>query len=403
MTRALLVAGLGVVLTACAVEVPRVPVDRFASGDVAGVAAVMEQALVDGAPENEALIRNVLGECELLRGDIDAAHRQFDVAGRIMGNWSTSGGEEFAAIVGSEGSKTYKGDPYEKGMNAFYLALTFLWRGEPDNARAALKRGILADGEVADEKYQADNPLLFWMAGRMSVLMGLDADAESFFAEAQTADEFAGSHGSESDREHRVVGDPRRGNVVLLIECGLGPEKIATGQWGALARFRPVSFPAVTARVSVGGQELAPPAVLNDVYYQARTLGGTEMEGIREGKAVFKTTSLIAGTTLLRSAGKAEDKKTRTAVAATGGVLLLLGALTSTRADVRCWPTLPATVQVLCADLQPGSHDLVIEFLDPAGRPLPELRQEWTIDVPEGGESWFLFRSLPGLDRAIVS
>jgi hypothetical protein len=82
-----------------------------------------------------------------------------------------------------------------------------------------------------------------------------------------------------------------------------------------------------------------------------------------------------------------------------GGSLLLLGLLTSTSADVRHWPTLPSTVQVLTADVPPGTHQLRIEFLDSAGRPLHDLEQTWTVDVPERGESWYLFRSLPGLDR----
>ena len=73
-----------------------------------------------------------------------------------MGNWSTSGSETFAAIVGSESSKTWKGDPYEKAMNAYYTGLLFYIRGEPDNARASFKKGILADGESGDSPQQAE-------------------------------------------------------------------------------------------------------------------------------------------------------------------------------------------------------------------------------------------------------
>jgi hypothetical protein len=82
-----------------------------------------------------------------------------------------------------------------------------------------------------------------------------------------------------------------------------------------------------------------------------------------------------------------------------GGSLILLGLLTSTAADVRCWPTLPATVQVLTATVLPGPHELELEFLDVSGQALPDLRQTWSIDVPAASESYYLFRSLPGLDR----
>ena len=150
------------------------------------------------------------------------------------------------------------------------------------------------------------------------------------------------------------------------------------------------------------GQDVGRTAVVCDVDYQARTLGGTEMEGIRKGKAVFKTTALVAGETLLYvSMGQHDHSKAQTS-AIVGGGLIVLGLLTSTAADTRHWPTLPSTVQALCLDVQPGSHDLVLEFLDERGGVLPELRQEWTIDVAADTESYYLFRSLPGLDRLLT-
>lgn len=406
MLRRLFAHGFGLVLlTACAVRMPEVPMSAFVGGDIDTVRATLEDELQNGEPENLALVHNILGQCLLLQGDQDGAWRHFDIAGRMMGNWSVSGSEEFAAIVGSEGSKNYKGDPYEKGMNAFYLALCYLWRGEPDNARAALKRGILADAEVGDERYQADNAMLFWLAGRMSRLMGLDADADGYFAEARTAIEFAVAHGSEGAADMPTWHEPERGNLVLLLECGLGPEKFAAGRMGELARFRPGHHLAKTARVLLDGEPHGPNTVLCDVGYQARTLGGTEMEGIREGKAVFKTSALIAGDILLRGAaiGHVRNKnkdKVRTA-AIVGGGLILLGLLTQAEADIRHWPTLPATVEVLCLDVEPGPHELAIEFLDAQGRVLPTLRQQWSLDIPANSESYYLFRSLPGLDGHI--
>src|SRR5688572_1039486 len=184
---------------ACAVPMPDVPLHRFVEGDIAAVHGFAQQDLVDGYEENRALVYAVLAQCDLLMGRIDDARRNFEIAARLMGSWQVGGGEEFAAIVGSESSKTWRGDPYEKAMAAFYLGLCFLWNGEPDNARAAWKRGILADGEVGDEKYQADFALLFWLAGRASTLMGMPADADDFHREAKQANEFMLQHGSRGD------------------------------------------------------------------------------------------------------------------------------------------------------------------------------------------------------------
>ena len=84
-----------------------------------------------------------------------------------------------------------------------------------------------------------------------------------------------------------------------------------------------------------------------------------------------------------------------------GGALLLLGLLTSTAADVRHWATLPDTVQVLTLDVPPGDHDLHLAFFDRNGAHLGALDQDWKVSVPEGSESFYLFRSLPGLDRIV--
>ena len=255
------------------------------------------------------------------------------------------------------------------------------------------------NAEVGDEKYQADNALLFWMAGRMSTLMGSPSDAADFFAEAATANTFAIEHGAHGEKENPVLAAPQAGNLVLLIECGMGPEKYADGHQDSIARFRPQPHPAERARATIDGRDLGASSLLLDVDYQARTLGGTAMEGIRQGKAVFKTASTAAGIVLLHQASKDDGDSARTQ-AIVGGGLLLAGLLTSTAADARHWPTLPATVQVIAADVAPGKHVVDVEFLDASGQSIPALRQRKEIEVPATGESWQLLRSLPRVTPA---
>lgn len=386
-------AAVSLLAAGCAVSQPDIPMRAFVDGRLDAVADFVGRELLDGDPENTALLLNVQAQCELLRGDVANALPTFERAGQIMGSWSVGGGEATGAILGSESSKDYRGDPYEKAMNAFYLAYCYLQRGEPDNARAACKRGILMDAEVADEKFQADNALLFWLAGRCSVLMGAP-DADDFFREAAVAHAFARQHGARGEPRPAVLEQPRRGNVVLLFECGMGPEKYTDGLQDEIARFRPRYHPAARAHVAVDGRSLGGSTILCDVDYQARTLGGTEMEGIRKGKAVFKTGAAVAGVVLLDQAMRDRGDSARTQAIA-GGALLLASLLTSSSADVRHWPTLPSSVQVLTADLPPGQHRIDVEFVDAAGRPLPGLRQSLAIDVPATGEVWSLFRSLP--------
>lgn len=370
------------------------PVGTYLGGDYAAVRTFAENEQTDGDVENLAIVWNVKGQCQLALGEDDAARRSFEAAAQIMGTWATSGNEVTAAVVGSESSKTYKGDPYEKAMNAFYLSYCYLLKGESDNARAALKRGILMDAEVADEKYQADNALLFWMAGRMSRLFGASG-AEDFFKEARTANTFAIDHGARGTKNNPILAEPEKGNLVLLLPVGLGPEKFADGREKELARFRNQSHPAVRAVAQLGGESLGKSWILNDVDYQASTLGGTAMEGIRKGKAVFKTSARISGAVLVNKGLNNLDSDAGQAQAIAGGVLLIFSALTATSADARHWPTLPSTVQVLVADVPPGEHDLVVNFLDRRGRPIRKLQHTMRVTVPETGEAWFLVPSLP--------
>lgn len=386
-------------LAACGISQPAIPLNRFSQGELGVVADFARKEATTGPVENQALLFNVLAQCELLQGDVDAAWQHFGAAARIMGNWQTSGGEEFAAIVGSESSKGYTGDPYEKAMNAYYLGMCYLLKGEPDNARAAFKKGILADGESGDEKYQADFTLLFWLAGRMSRAMGIPADAEDFFKEAQKADAFALSHGSRGDQGNPLLTNPNAGNLVVVAELGMGPEKFAAGNEGELARFRPRWSAAHRAQVWIDGQLRGPTWMLTDVDYQARTRGGSEMEGIRQGKAVFKSVSRAAGIgALYLAAGDSSSAGARDK-ALVGAGLLVLSALTATRADTRHWPTLPSTVQAAAFDVPPGEHTLRIDFLSASGQILSDLTQTCTVQVPANSESYYLFRSLPRMDR----
>ena len=378
----------------CAISQPQIPVDDYLDGKLAPVRAFADQQVADGPPENLALVLNVLGQCELELGDIDAARRSFLRAAQIMGTWAVSGGEATAAIVGSESSKTYKGDPYEKAMNAFYLAYCYLEKGEPDNARAALKRGILADAEVDDEKYQDDNALLFWMAGRMSLLAG-SSGAADYFEEARKANAFAIKHKSRGTADNPVLEHPKAGNLVLLLPIGLGPQKYATGHQQSLARFRAQKVPPVGARASLDGRNLGRSWILSDVDFQAMTRGGTAMEGIRKGKAVFKTSAEIAGIALLDDSLSEDNHNSAATKAIVGGGLLALAMLTATSADTRYWPTLPSTVQVLTAKVPPGQHELTIDFVNRHGHELPALRHVMTVTIPKSGETWVLCPSIP--------
>ncbi|MFO1054526.1 MAG: tetratricopeptide repeat protein [Planctomycetota bacterium] len=394
MTRTIAVLSLScaVLLGACAAHVPPVPMDAFEAGDFARIEGFFQQQIDHGDGNSRALFLNGLAQAELLSGDHDAARRDFAEAGRIMGNWYTSGGETTAAIVGEEGSKTWKGDPHERAMNAFYLGVLYWWKGEPDNARAAFKAGILADAESDEGEAQVDFALLYWLAGRASLEMGLRGDAEQFFEEARKAREFAVKNGARGASSAPILTDPSHGNLIVLAELGLGPRKVPSGEYEELAVIEPHPVTFDRAEVFVDGESQGHTTLLADLDYQARTRGGHEMAGIRKGKAVFKDVTGNLGALILLEGANDRGRGQRDKLIV-GGALLLASLLTRPDADVRFWETLPQTVHALTADVAPGRHEVRIVFSGP-GRP-SGLEQTWQVDVQDHRDTVLLFRSLP--------
>jgi hypothetical protein len=283
-------------------------------------------------------------------------------------------------------------------MNAFYRGILHWQRGEPDNGRAAFRRGILADAESDEGVAQIDFALLYWLAGRASLAMGLPGDAEDLFAEARRAREFAVRHGARGPASAPILTDPARGNLLVVAELGLGPRKAAGGPQGSLAVVVPRRVQVASAEVFVDGASLGLTTLLADLDYQAQTRGGRAMQGIREGKAVFKTAAALAGTVLVLD-GLDDGGSGGTGRAVAGLALLLASLLTSAEADTRHWETLPQFVHALAAEVPPGWHEVRIEFHRPDGSRVRSMSQTRTVEIRDGRDTVLLFRSLPPIRR----
>jgi len=389
---------LVLVLNSCCAGVPPVPMRQFMDGNLPLVRDFFTEQLKDGDVESSALFLNGLAQIEMLQGDLDRARSHFRQAGQIMCNWATSAVEAFSAIVGSESSKIWKGDPHEKAMNAYYTGLLYWMAGEHDNARAAFKSGILADAESDEGDAQVDFALLYWLAGRMSLHMGLADEAKQYFQEARDARNFAVEHGARASSNRSILNDPADGNLVCLIDLDLAPIKEAGGPHGSLVVLEPRLAEVEDAEIFIDGDSVGRSELMVDLDYQATTRGGKAMEGIREVKAVLKTVTGVGGAVLLNEGLKGRGSH-RGKKAAIGLGLLAFSLFTRAEADVRSWETLPSSVHALVTDVSPGMHELRIVFWGIHGEEIPRLSQTWTVDVPEGGEGVYYFRSLPGLDQ----
>jgi hypothetical protein len=190
-------------------------------------------------------------------------------------------------------------------------------------------------------------------------------------------------------------------NVLFLIEYGMGPIKFGAGEYGEQLRFRENPTPVRVATVSVNGQKLTAGAC-DDLQFQATTRGGRVMDFVLGNKAVFKSGSSIAGDVGIMSGAAllATQHGRHSAADEVGLGLLAAGVLskiiseaTTPEADVRSWDNLPRYLTFAQLQLPPGPHTATVEFLDGAGRLLPNLTKTITVNVPSDGKDKIVFVS----------
>jgi len=359
----------------------------FLRGDERGAIERFAERL-EHPSKREALDANLLATAALVGGDHERSRRAFIEAGIIMGSFPSP---QPGAIIGAEGSKIYLGDPYECAMNSLYTAILLIEAGDEQNARAALKNGILNDSDSKEKQYQSDIAALFLLEAWLSLRAGKEdlarQDLERLLELAPGC----------------PLADPallKNANTVLVIDLGIGPQKIASGFHGELATFVSYPSPATELSLEVGGHSLTPIEGV-DVSFQAMTRGGRQMDGLLRGKAVFKDVTEIAGTVVIDEAlrklsdGSAKNQDTELAI---GGGLLLLSALTRAEADTRHWHLLPAQTYLWIGRVEPGLHSVDLTFRRSNRSELPKYRQSWHhVPFVEEGPNVYYFRT--GLRR----
>lgn len=378
-----------------------------------------------------ALWSNQLGSVYLTQGKLKEAKDAFMEAYVLMNNLTAFKNLELQSVglTGSEITKGYKGDPYEKVFNSFYVGMLLYAENDLENALAAFKNGILADSDVAAKLYKSDVALMYLMATRVELLQKNQSMADDFFKQAVEA--FYVSHPDnrtlvsqkqnllddlekkqkdletktakaniklekeitalkveiaklETDiklTEDKILENNRKinidnlknfinsnNNTLICIETGRGPLKYQTGTYGEKAIFTIKAYPAVGFSITIDNFiQIRAASFLNqnDIFYQASTRGGRVMDGILKGKAEFKKTT----------ADVADVLSTMSQVYDPYGVFALLslttGAVsnaTNPYADARHWSLLPAEIQIVPLHLNPGTHKLQIDAYDSTGK-----------------------------------
>ncbi|SOZ18535.1 conserved exported hypothetical protein [Cupriavidus taiwanensis] len=330
--------------------------DRFVADKPAELQRILHTLYMEGE-WNAVLNLDLLGLAAIEAGRPRLAERAFDMAAaRILRIYADDpNARQARSLWSAESVKDWKGEPYERAMTFYYRGLLYAHAGDYQNARAAF---LQADIQNAFGQYERPDgglgsfALMAWLAAWASQCAGDPARAAELAARAAGAAEpfYAQTRGAL----------PRH---LSLFEAGLGPEKVTLGETRSLLGFLPQGTAPGAPRIGYGAQ-VKPLAAGSaaDLDRVALTRGGRPIQGILDGKAVFKeSTAAVADTAGALSSGLAQAALSGAggnaglaqglgAAGAAGSLLsLAAGALSSAanaEADTRYWASLPKTIYI---------------------------------------------------------
>lgn len=345
--------------------------------DAADTMQPLYRALYAEGRRNEVLNLMEIGAQHFHEGRYDEAERAFDVViAEIESVYADNDAARRArSLWYEEAEKDFKGEPYERAMAFYYRGLLFLRSGDFDNARASFISGLIQDAFAEEEQYSADFALFLYLAGWAALQMGSPDLAEEHFNELRAfRPDFI-----EPAAEH---------NVLAILETGTSPRKLADGVGHyELVYRRGRGFEEDRAALTYNGTTL-PAYPMEDIFFQASTRGGREVDRIIDGQVQFKRSTESFGTTL--SSVSANSTVQALGGAAGGSMPGVLGGLTAIsvgamslsaqanpRADTRYWQRLPDTVHVVTFRADPDKSEQVVSahFLNNSGRIFPELER----------------------------
>ena len=339
------------------------------------------------------VLNNVrLGSAALCDYDLDEAEDAFLRAYEVINSVGVNdGGRSLGAVLVDEKIKIWKGEPFERAMVNFYLGLIYYMREDYGNARAAFENALFKLRDYKDPRNKSSDyseqesnfVAALVMLGKSWQKLGRDDLARATFDQIkQRRSELSPL----ADYERNATS-----NLLLVIDFGYGPHKV-TDFDGSIVGFapRPSEAGAIPEpRVTIDGSDVDTSAFERapfDLLAMAQDRRWQSIDTIRATKSAIGSGLLVGGAaTGIYGADRGHDEAVYVGLGMMAAGLLLKG---TSQADVRQWEMLPRTTFILPLHVEPGTHDLVVEFPNAAG-----LKQTWqNIVVPARGEATYYLR-----------
>ena len=284
-----------------------------------------------------------------------------------------------------ESAKTFKGEPYERGMAYYYRGLLFLREGDLENARACFRAGQF-EIRAGMPHPPPPPPFLRWL--ELWCTRRLEGDPAPHRAHRENADlETAGLTPPEASR-----------NLLLVLESGGAPRKRATGPGGSILEYAPGDAGPVRVEPHLPDGTEGTASHACDVYRLASARARRPAEEILENKVRVRDRYENAGDILTRggvsvaAAGASIGGREGEIAAIAGGAATLTGLVSRSvaravrpEADTRSFRNLPGHVYVAAFRAEPGTARIVAVFKD--GRGDRTDRRSIEVTVPASGRA----------------
>ncbi len=289
----------------------------------------------------------------------DSANEVYD----ILRTQGINRDKTISSVVINEDLKFWKGEPFEQAMTYAYVAVQKGQEGEWDNTRAAANQSLFMlkdfgqsrsggrkssvdiaresnrrDGERRDDYIdngyvvaKTDFVYGHLLSGVASWVLGREDEARDQFNQALKI----------NSKLKKLINtlESDQWNTLLVVDFGLGPQKVAYGPDKSMARFQPWRRfgPNARLQVTIDNQKLNFPIVCN-LDQMASDHMWNNLEDVRVAKSAVGTGMMVAGGALL-----AQDDDTAKYI---GLGLLVAGAVSKAgaHADTRYCEIMPQRV-----------------------------------------------------------
>lgn len=269
-----------------------------------------------------------------------------------------------------ESNKDFKGESHERALLGYYLGLSDMIMHDMENAKVSFKWGEFQDTMSASEDYQSDIALLNFLMGWVDQCNGDYSGAQEHYELVQ-----------EQHPEFTIPEDNH--NFLMIGETGGPPIKQRGGQYGEELSYVRSDIPTAERIIFKYNNQEFTANLVEDIYWQATTRGGREIDKILAGKAEFKeeaemVSEVAAGAAKgglgIMALGAATGNRN---LAGAGGIISLvsmgvsLGSKaiaysTTPEADIRYWRNLPDQVHLVSSTYNGSEGQTETVFFDNA-------------------------------------